>query len=200
MFGFECQVLGCLQGNRLYKNFQRWSSMSLLVPTVREWAKFAVQISKDEVPTPSIVWPYRSFENSQHLSNSTKLKPKDIARSSKQQQKQGYKSCKNPIPICISQDASTEHLLARCYWAVWGRAVSKRVGGDGQSGAKWVLTDQMMNLGLKLTVAVKGVKVIELALTLHHKHNIQLSLSLFSGSQGVCNMVTHTIQWRWTVL
>ena len=166
MFAFECQVLGCPQGNWLYKNFQRWNSMSLLVPTVRDWAEFAVQISKDEVPTPSIMWPYRNFENSQRLSNSTKLQPKDIARSSKQQHKEGYKSCKNPVPICISQDASMEHLLAGCYWAVLGRAVSWK------SGWWWAVWGQVGSnrsddeLGIKTNgcrMHTKGVKVIEFA-------------------------------------
>ena len=147
------------------------------------------------------MWPYHNFENSQRLSNSTELQPKDIAWSSKQQQKQGYKSCKNPVPICISQDASTEHLLARCYWAVLGHAVSRK------SGWWWAVWGQVGSnrsddeLGIKTNgcrMHTKGVKVIQLALTLHHSI-IYSSLSLFSGSQGVCNMVTHTIQWRWTV-
>ena len=37
---------------------QRWSSVSFVrVPTVSDWAKFAIQISKDEAPTPLLtVW------------------------------------------------------------------------------------------------------------------------------------------------
>ena len=44
----------------------------------------------------------------------------------------------NPIPICISQDASMEHLVAGHYWAAWGRAVRQTrgvvMGSLGQSG------------------------------------------------------------------
>ena len=76
---------------------QRWSSEFVRVPMVSDWAKFAVQISKDEAPTPlltgglsfvyfhaSIACPSCNFENSQRLSNSTELRTKDIAGSSKQ--------------------------------------------------------------------------------------------------------------------
>ena len=52
------------------------------------------------------------------------LKTKDIAGS----RKQGYKSHGNPVPVCISRDASMEHLLASCYQAVWGHAVRKKSG------------------------------------------------------------------------
>ena len=83
----------------------------------------------------SIVCPSRNFENSQRLLNSIELRTKDIAGSSKQQQKRGYKSRENPVPICISQGASMEGLLAGCYWAVWGREVRKK---SGRSGAEWV--------------------------------------------------------------
>ena len=51
----ECQVFGCLKGNWL-QNFQFESPKLKLrefvrVPTVSNWAKFAVQISKDEALT-----------------------------------------------------------------------------------------------------------------------------------------------------
>ena len=65
----------------------------------------------------------------------TELWTKDIAGSSAQQWKWGYKSRENPIPICISWDTSIEQLLTGCYWAVWDCAVRKK---SGQSGAKWV--------------------------------------------------------------
>ena len=64
--------------------------------TVSDWAKFAVQISKDEAPTPlltvgllfilcaSITCPSHNFGNSQRLSSSTELRTKDIAGSSLQ--------------------------------------------------------------------------------------------------------------------
>ena len=49
MFASECQVWG---GGGLWGNWL-WSSVSLLrVLTVSDWARFAVQISKDEAPTP----------------------------------------------------------------------------------------------------------------------------------------------------
>ena len=52
----ECRVLGGLRGNQL-QNFQFESPKMKLrefvrVPTVSNWAKFAVQISMDEAPTP----------------------------------------------------------------------------------------------------------------------------------------------------
>ena len=57
MSASECQVLGGLQG---YTNFAKFSVESpkmklrefVRVPTVSDWAKFAVQISKDEAPMP----------------------------------------------------------------------------------------------------------------------------------------------------
>ena len=101
MSASECQVLGYLWGNRLCKisslNLQRWNWLWFCrVSTVSDWAKFAVQIPKDEAWMPlltvgafvyfcaSIVCPSRNFENSQRLLNSTELRTKDIARSSKQ--------------------------------------------------------------------------------------------------------------------
>ena len=56
MSASECQVLGGLWGNWL-QNCQFESPKMKLhefvrVPTVSDWAKFAVQISKDEAPTP----------------------------------------------------------------------------------------------------------------------------------------------------
>ena len=56
MSASECRVLGGLRGNRL-QNFQfEFPKMKLhefvRVPMVSDWAKFAVQISKDEAPTP----------------------------------------------------------------------------------------------------------------------------------------------------
>ena len=119
---------GCLQGNQL-QNFQ-FESLEVKLcefvrgPRVSDWAKFAVQIAKDEAPMhaianirafvyfhASIVCPSSNFENSQCLSNSTKLQTKDIAGSSEQQRKWGYKSRENPVPICISRDASMERVV-----------------------------------------------------------------------------------------
>ena len=56
MSASECQVLGCLWGN-WQQNFQFESPEIKLcefvrVPTVSDWAKVAVQISKDEALTP----------------------------------------------------------------------------------------------------------------------------------------------------
>ena len=73
----EYQVLGGLWGNRLCKisslNLQKMKLRELVrVPTVSDWAKFAVQISKDEAPTPL------------RLSNFAELRTNDIAGSSKQ--------------------------------------------------------------------------------------------------------------------
>ena len=56
MSASECQLFGCLRGNWL-QNFQFESPKMKLhefvrVPTVSNWAKLAVQISKDEAPTP----------------------------------------------------------------------------------------------------------------------------------------------------
>ena len=56
MSASECQVFGGPRGNWL-QNFQFESPKMKLrefvrVPTVSDWAKFAVQISKDEAPTP----------------------------------------------------------------------------------------------------------------------------------------------------
>ena len=95
MSASQCQDFGGLRGNRL-QNFQfEFPKMKLhefvRVPTVSDWAKFAVQISKDEAPTPLLIsdtiadsrafvyfrastaCPPRNFENSQRLSNSTKV-------------------------------------------------------------------------------------------------------------------------------
>ena len=107
------------------------------VPMVSDRAKCAIQISKDKALMPlltansnafvyfcaSIVCPSHNFENSQHLSNSTELQTKDIARSSysKQWRKWHYKSRENPVPSCINQDASMDHLLAGRYQAAWGQ-------------------------------------------------------------------------------
>ena len=56
MSASECQVLGGLRGNQL-QNFQFEAPKMKLrefvwVPTVSDWAKFAVQISKEEALTP----------------------------------------------------------------------------------------------------------------------------------------------------
>ena len=56
MSASECQVLGCLWGNR-QQNFHFESPKIKLcefvrVPTVSDWAKFAVQILQDEALTP----------------------------------------------------------------------------------------------------------------------------------------------------
>ena len=56
MSASKCWVWGALRGNRL-QNFQFESPKTKLcefvrVPTVSDWAKFAVQISKDEALTP----------------------------------------------------------------------------------------------------------------------------------------------------
>ena len=71
--------------------------------------------------------PPRNFEKSLRLSNFAKLWTKDIAGSSKQWRKWGFKSRENPVPICISQDARLEHLLAGRYQVDWGFAVKQKV-------------------------------------------------------------------------
>ena len=84
-------------GESTLQNFQFESPKMKLrefvrVPTVSDWAKFAVQISKDEAPTPLLTvgllfifgHPLRNFENSQRLSNFAELRTNDIAGSSKQ--------------------------------------------------------------------------------------------------------------------
>jgi len=119
----------------------KWGKKLLSYPaTVSNWAKFAVQISKgwssDAFANSRafvylhafFVCPSCNFENSQHISDSTEL----LKRTSPEvvNNKQGYKfkSCENPVPICISWDASVEHLLAGCYQAVRGHAVRKKSG------------------------------------------------------------------------
>ena len=74
----------------------------------------------------TIVCPPRNFENSHPLSNSTELQTKDIARKTAQQWKQGYKSCENPVPICMSQDAKMECVVTSHAkeWAVWDKSIS----------------------------------------------------------------------------
>ena len=132
-------------GKPTWQNFQFESPKMKLrefvrVPTVSDWAKFAVQISKDEALTPlpkigdfvyfcaSITCPSRNFENLQRLSDSTELQTKDITGSSKQEWKRGYKSRENPVPVYISRDASTDRLLASRYRAVWGCTVRQKSG------------------------------------------------------------------------
>ena len=67
----------------------------------------------------------------------------DIAASSAQQQKQGFKSDENPVPFCISWDASKECVVTGRYWAVWGHAVRKK---------EWVVTCCLGQSGLKHTM------------------------------------------------
>ena len=98
MSASECQVLGYLRGNQL-QNFQfEYPKIKLSgfvwVPTVSDRTRFAVQISKDEAPTPlltvglfisaHLLCLSCNFENSLCHSNSTELQAKDIARSSEQ--------------------------------------------------------------------------------------------------------------------
>ena len=111
-------VLGCLWGNWLSKI----SSLNLQ-------SNFCASI---------IMCPSHNFVNSQHLSNSTKLQTKGLTGSSEQQWKWGYKSCKNPIPICISWDASMECLLTACYWVVWGSRSKKKERVVTGSLGQWV--------------------------------------------------------------
>jgi len=91
--------------NLAQKNFQFQSPKMKLhefvrVPMVSDWARFAVQISKDEAPTPllisdtiadsrafvyfgaSIACPPRNFENSQHLSNSKQRASPEVVNNS----------------------------------------------------------------------------------------------------------------------
>ena len=129
----------------------KWGKKLLSYPaTVSNWAKFAVQISKDEALMPLLtvcysrafvylhaffVCPSCNFENSQHISDSTEL----LKRTSPEvvNNKQGYKfkSCENPVPICISWDASVEHLLAGCYQAVRGARSKEKEGAV--TGSLW---------------------------------------------------------------
>ena len=134
MSASECQVLESLQGNRLCKissvNLQRWSSVSVRVPTVSDCNKFAVQILKDEALMPLLTLGLLFILG--HLSrvHLATLKIHSISQTlqnfkqrtslAKQSQKRGYKSRENPVLICISLDASMERLLANRYRAVWG--------------------------------------------------------------------------------
>ena len=53
MSASECQVLGCLQGNRLCIKSPKMKFHEFVrVLRVSNWAKFAVQISKDEALMP----------------------------------------------------------------------------------------------------------------------------------------------------
>ena len=101
MSASKCQVLWCLQGNRL-QNVQFESPKMKLhefvrMPTVTNWAKFAVQNlkgwSSDTTANSRafvyfrayiMFWSSGNFENSQHLSNSTELRTQDIAGSGEQ--------------------------------------------------------------------------------------------------------------------
>ena len=74
MSASECQVFGGLWGNWL-QNFQFESPKMKLcefvrVPTVSDWAKFAVQISKDEAPTPLLTVGFCLFLAIYHVSTS----------------------------------------------------------------------------------------------------------------------------------
>ena len=99
MSASECQVFGCLHGNRL-QNFQFESPKMKLcefvrVPTVSDWDKFAVQIWKDEAPVhiansrafvyfrASVACPPRNFENSQHLSNFEQKTSPEVVNNSR---------------------------------------------------------------------------------------------------------------------
>ena len=150
MSASECRVFGGLRGNRL-QNFQFESPKMKLhefvrVPTVSDWAIFAVPSSKDEAPTPLItvgllfifshlsrvhLTTLKIHSVSQTLPNFEQTTSLEVVNNSGK----GYKSRENPIPICISRDASMERLLADCYRAVWGFAVRKK---SGWAGAKWV--------------------------------------------------------------
>ena len=111
MAASECQVLGCLRCNWLSKCQFESLKMNLCEfvrgPRVSDWAKFAVQTSKDEAPTPlltvgllfifmHLLCVHLATLKICSVSESTKLQTKDIAWSSKQQWKQGYKSHENP--------------------------------------------------------------------------------------------------------
>ena len=139
MSASECQVFGCLRGNQLCKisslNLQRWSSEFVRVPTVSDWAKFAVQISKDEAPTPLLtvgilfVFMHLSCVHlatlkihsvSQTLMNFKQRSSLEVVNNSRNE------AYENPVPICISWDASMEHLLADRYQVVMVRKKSER--------------------------------------------------------------------------
>ena len=139
MSAFECQVLGCVRGNRL-QNFQSESAKVKLhefvrVATVNDWAKFAVQISKDEAPTPLLtvgilfIFMHLSCVHlatlkihsvSQTLMNFKQRSSLEVVNNSRNE------AYENPVPICISWDASMEHLLADRYQVVMVRKKSER--------------------------------------------------------------------------
>ena len=117
---------------------------SVRVPRVSNWQNLQF-VSKDEAPMPvgfclfvHLLCPSHNSENSHCLSNATKLWTKDIAGSSTRWQKWGYKSCGNPVPICLSWDTSMVLGVTGHYWVVWGHTVRKKSrwgrGGLGQSG------------------------------------------------------------------
>ena len=106
-------------------------------PTVSDGARFAVQISKDEAPTPLLtvgllfilvhlsrvhLTTLKVHSVSQTWLNFEQRTLPEVANNS------GYKSHKNPVPICISRDASMERLLAGHCGAVWGCSVRQKSG------------------------------------------------------------------------
>ena len=115
------------------------------VPMVNDWAKFAVQVSKDETPTPLLtvgllfILGYLSRVHlatlkihsvSQTSPNFEQMTSPDVVNNSENK----ATSRENPVPICISRDASMEHLLASRYRAIWGFTVRKK---SGQWRAVW---------------------------------------------------------------
>ena len=107
----ECLGFRCLQGKK--QNFQFESPKMKLhefvrVPRVSDWARRAVQISKDEAPTPLLtagllfiflhLLCVHLITLKIHSVCQTPLnfRTEDVARSSEQQQEQGY-SHDNPF-------------------------------------------------------------------------------------------------------
>ena len=116
------------------------------VPRVSDWDKFAVQISKDEAPTltlltvgllcifcASIVRPSRNFENSQHLSNSAELKTSlEVVHNSGNELQVSWETDSYLHNLGCQYGASANQLLLgslgscskkKCmqWWVVWGK-------------------------------------------------------------------------------
>ena len=108
------------------------------VPRVSNWAKFVVQISKDEAPTPLLTVGLLFIFGHLLCIHFTTLKIHSVSQTSPNFEQttslEVVNNSENPVPICISRDASMERLLAGRYQAVWGFAVRRK---SGRSGAKW---------------------------------------------------------------
>jgi len=138
MSASECQVLGCLWGNRLQNFHLEFPKMKLCefvrVPTVSNWAKFVVQISQDEALTPVGHLFISVHPSCVHLAT---LKIHSVSRTPLNfEQRTSLEVVNSSGNEAISLVrfsflfASARMLewsvLADCYWAVWGHAVRKK--------------------------------------------------------------------------